>query len=141
MNQNQKQSVSRDNASIAKKVVLVFAGTICFLLGFVGLLVRLLPTTPFFLLGSWCYINGSEKLYTKLINSWLYQKYMKNIIEKRGLHPKAKILILGWVWVLVIVLIVLAENRLIQILLASIAVIKTLVFIFVVKTMDTNPSP
>lgn len=51
-----------------KKYLLIIMGTISLILGTVGIFIPILPTTPFLLLASYCYIRSSKKLYNWLIN-------------------------------------------------------------------------
>ncbi|MEM7078172.1 MAG: YbaN family protein [Pseudomonadota bacterium] len=49
------------------KFLWVSAGWISVSLGVIGIFLPLLPTTPFLLLGAFCFSKGSEKLHTWLI--------------------------------------------------------------------------
>ncbi|WP_079509172.1 YbaN family protein [Mesobacillus jeotgali] len=84
--------------SIAVKATLIFIGTLSIILGVIGILVPLLPTTPLILLGAACYVKASEKLYLKLIrNKWL-GGYIKDFREKNGITSKNKILSISLMW-------------------------------------------
>ena len=55
------------------KVFLIISGTVCLVLGVIGIFIPLLPTTPFLLLSAAAYFRGSERLYGWLINhKYLY---------------------------------------------------------------------
>lgn len=44
-----------------KKFFYIFIGLIAFLLGAIGVVLPVLPTTPFLLVASFCFVRGSEK--------------------------------------------------------------------------------
>lgn len=80
------------------KIALIITGTISVGFGVLGIILPLLPTTPFLLLGAACYIRSSEKFYNLLItNKWL-GKYIKNYQEGKGIPYRAKILSIALLW-------------------------------------------
>ncbi|WLR56994.1 YbaN family protein [Mesobacillus subterraneus] len=85
--------------NIAVKAILITLGTLSIILGVVGIVVPLLPTTPLILLGAACYVKASEELYQKLIkNKWL-GGYIKDFREKNGITLKNKVLSLSLMWI------------------------------------------
>lgn len=80
------------------RVFLIAAGTISVGLAVVGAILPLIPTTPFLLLASFCYIRSSDKLYTKLINSKYLGEYIRNFQEGRGMPLKAKYVSIILLW-------------------------------------------
>ena len=54
--------------SAVKRTLWKVAGTASLVLGIIGIVVPLLPTTPFLLLAAFCYQRGSERLHNWLIN-------------------------------------------------------------------------
>lgn len=84
--------------SLALKALLISIGTLSIILGVIGIVIPLLPTTPLILLGAACYIKSSEKLYQKLLkNKWL-GGYIKDFREKNGISRKNKIISITMMW-------------------------------------------
>lgn len=52
-----------------KRILLLTAGSICLLLGGIGVFLPLLPTTPFVLLAAICFSYSNDKAY-----QWLLKK-------------------------------------------------------------------
>jgi uncharacterized membrane protein YbaN (DUF454 family) len=80
------------------KILLNTVGCIAVVLAILGIFLPLLPTTPFLLLASACFLRGSERMHRWLMNNPLFGKYIRNIEEKRGLPRKAKATILLLMW-------------------------------------------
>lgn len=80
------------------KVVLVAAGSVSLFLGILGIILPLLPTTPFLLLAVACYARSSEKLYRWLLNHRLLGKHIKNYREGKGIPLRAKVTALSMLW-------------------------------------------
>lgn len=49
------------------RAALIAVGTIALVLGVIGIVVPVLPTTPFVLLAAACYARASDRLYAKLL--------------------------------------------------------------------------
>jgi uncharacterized membrane protein YbaN (DUF454 family) len=69
------------------------------LVGMLGVILPLLPATPFLLLASACYVRGSETLHGWLMNHKYLGPYISNIKDKRGMPIKAKIITIIVLWV------------------------------------------
>lgn len=52
-----------------KKVLLIIIGSVSLLIGSLGIVLPVLPTTPFLLLSLGCFIKSSNKLYTFILNN------------------------------------------------------------------------
>ncbi|MBP2079343.1 YbaN family protein [Oceanobacillus polygoni] len=81
-----------------KKILLIIAGSISLGLGVLGILLPLLPTTPFLLLAAACYIRSSDKLYQWLITNKYVGSYILNYREGKGIPLKAKIVSVSLLW-------------------------------------------
>lgn len=74
-----------------KKLIYLLVGLIAFILGAIGIFLPLLPTTPLFLLTSFCLLKSSDKLNEKFMKTKMYEKYVKSFVEKGGMTLKAKL--------------------------------------------------
>lgn len=80
------------------KIILNTIGTLCLVLGILGIILPLLPTTPFLLLAAACYLRSSDRLHKWLMNNRYLGPYIKNIKDKRGMPLKAKIYTIALLW-------------------------------------------
>ena len=80
------------------RTFLLLAGHVSLALGIVGILVPLLPTTPFLLLAAACYIRGSKSTYNWLMNHRIFGTYIKNYQEGGGISTKLKIVLIVMIW-------------------------------------------
>lgn len=76
---------------LAKKIVLISLGWLFILLGLLGVILPLLPTTPFLLLAAGCFYHSSPKYHDWLLNNKFLGKYIRDYREKKGIPLKAKI--------------------------------------------------
>ncbi len=74
------------------KILLIIVGSIFVGLGFLGVFLPLLPTTPFLLLAAACYAKSSETFYNWLLSNRWFGKYIKDWREGRGIPLKTKVL-------------------------------------------------
>lgn len=63
-------------------------------LGAVGVLLPVLPTTPFLLLSSFCFARGSERFHRWFVNTKLYRNHLDSFVRDRAMTLKTKFCIL-----------------------------------------------
>lgn len=63
-------------------------------LGAVGVLLSVLPTTPFLLLSSFCFARGSERFHRWFLNTKLYRNHLDSFVRDRAMTLKTKFCIL-----------------------------------------------
>ena len=73
-------------------------GTLFLLVGIVGIVVPLLPATPFLLLASTCYVRGSQTLHRWLMSHKYLGTYITTIKEHRGMPFQAKLMTIVVLW-------------------------------------------
>lgn len=79
--------------------LLIVGGSVSTFLGIAGIFLPLLPTTPFLLLASWCFVRSSDKLHNKLMNNKYLGPFIKNYKEKRGITLRNKVFSLAFLYI------------------------------------------
>lgn len=85
-------------ASRPVRILLVVAGTLSLALGIIGIFLPLLPTTPFLLLASACYVRGSERLHRWLLNQGRLGAYIRRYEDGQGIPLRGKVLAMLMMW-------------------------------------------
>jgi uncharacterized membrane protein YbaN (DUF454 family) len=80
------------------KILLNTVGTVALVLAVLGIFLPLLPTTPFLLLASACYLRGSERMHRWLTGNRVFGKYLADIQNDRGLPMRGKIWAIVFLW-------------------------------------------
>ena len=65
-----------------RKIALIIASVICFILGVIGLMIPVIPQIPFFILGVVCLSAASTRFKRFFVGTTLYQKHLKEHVEK-----------------------------------------------------------
>lgn len=81
-----------------KKWLLIIAGSTSVGLGVLGIVLPLLPTTPFLLLAAACYLRSSRRLYDWLINHRVFGKIIRDYLQKKTISVRVKISSLTLMW-------------------------------------------
>lgn len=96
-------------------------------LGILGIILPVLPTTPFFLLSAYLFLKSSQRLYRWLLTHRIFGRYIKNYIQNKSIGKEVKVftLILLWATILFSVYCLMGIIWL-QILLVTIAIAVTI---------------
>lgn len=105
------------------KFAYLILGFLCILLGLVGVVLPVLPTVPFLLAASFCLAKGSQRFHDWFLSTVLYTKYLEKFADPRQMTLKAKIKMLAFTTLVLLVPFVYVE-----VLYSRIAIIAALVF-------------
>ncbi|MBN2565544.1 MAG: YbaN family protein [Candidatus Eisenbacteria bacterium] len=78
--------------------LLVAAGLVCVGLGVAGVLIPLLPTTPFLLLAAACFARSSDRFYNWLMNNRWMGDYVRYYVEYRATTLATKVGSIATLW-------------------------------------------
>lgn len=117
-----------------KKIIYVTTGCISLIMGLVGIIIPVLPTTPFLLLSSVCFFKGSEKLYQWFKSTKIYKNKLENFIKYKSMTLKQKTIILLTADLMIGTSIIIVKNIYIRMFLVGIILFKYYYFIFKIDT-------
>jgi uncharacterized protein len=115
--------------------LLVGTGTAAVVTGLVGIVVPVLPTTPFLLLGAICYMHSSPRLYKALVRGRFIGAYLRNYLEGRGMSVRVKIWTLGLLWVAIGCSAAFATHGLLVRLILLAVLVGVTVHVLLIKTI------
>ena len=78
--------------------ILISFGTLFLIIGLIGIIIPILPTTPFLLLAAACYFKSSKKFYNWMMNNKIFGNYIKNYLENKGIPIKVKLISVIILW-------------------------------------------
>lgn len=107
------------------RITLLTLGSIATALGFIGVFLPLLPTTPFLLLAAACFMRSSDKFYEKLIGNRILGSYILDYREKRGMRRRNKFVSIFLLWAAISYSIYAVEGTAIRLILVAIALAVT----------------
>jgi len=67
------------------KPIYIVLGTISLILGIIGIIVPGLPATPFMILTAWLYLQGSDRLYNRMLKHKYLGKYVDDFRSGKGM--------------------------------------------------------
>ena len=76
------------------KLLWIMIGIVSMVLGAIGVVLPVLPTTPFLLLASFCFAKGSDRFHKWFIGTKLYKKHLESFVTSRSMTLKTKLCIL-----------------------------------------------
>ncbi len=103
------------------RLLLISGGTISLVLGLIGILIPVLPTTPFVLLSAGLFLRSSPALYNKVLNGRITSRYMT---RETGRRVGISALIIMWSMILLTVFYA-ADNAWLKVLLIAVGIAGT----------------
>lgn len=81
-----------------RRSLLYIAGWLSLALGVIGAFLPILPTTPFLLLASACFMRSSPKAAEWMLNNRYFGEYLRDFQENRGIPFGVKIRAIVIMW-------------------------------------------
>lgn len=104
-------------------------------IGAVGVVLPVLPTTPFLLLASFCFAKGSERFHRWFVGTRLYRNHLDSFVKDRAMTLKTKLCILLPVSAMLICAGVLMQNITGRICIACLILFKYIYFFTKIRTI------
>lgn len=117
------------------RALLLVIGFISLALGIVGIVLPILPTTPFLLLSAICFAKGSNKVNKWFKSTKLYDNYVRSYVEYKGMSKKKKISLLSVVTLLFMIGLYFMDSLHLRIFMIVVLLAHYYYFLFRVKTL------
>lgn len=101
--------------------LLAILGTVSLILGTLGIVLPVLPTTPFYLLTAWCYLRCNRRLYDRVMANRLFGNTVRNYMENHAISRKTKAVTIATTLLTIGISIAVVDSGWIRILLACVA--------------------
>jgi uncharacterized protein len=82
-----------------RRLLWIGGGTLCVVLGGIGVFLPLLPTTPFLLLAAYAYSRSSPRLHEWLLGNRWFGEYVRRYVEQRSMTLRHKVFVLLLLWI------------------------------------------
>jgi uncharacterized membrane protein YbaN (DUF454 family) len=111
------------------KPLLIIAGFVLLTLAVAGIILPVLPATPFLLAASFCFMKSSRRLHGALMANRFFGPRLRRIQNGAGLTAREKITIYIIACAFIIPIIILTKSLHLRIFLAALLVVKAVVFL------------
>ena len=107
------------------KIIFLVLGITSLTLGLIGVVLPLLPTTPFVLLSAYLFARSSPKLHNWLLNNSMFGKYIRDYRNEKAIPLKVKIISVSMLWgtILYSMFFLINDKWYLQLLLLTIATV------------------
>lgn len=86
-------------SNTATRYLLIITGWLSVALGVIGIVLPLLPTTPFILLAGGCFAKSSPRFHQWLLNHAFFGPIINTYQNKQGLPRQVKIRAIIFIWI------------------------------------------
>lgn len=118
------------------RFLMILGGSIALVVGFVGIVIPILPSTPFFLIAATCYFRSSERLYRWVMRNQRISPAIRKFRETGALTLQVKVFTLLIAWtMLILAAVFVAESAFLRAFLIGLGILKTIVMTQI-KTAD-----
>lgn len=121
-----------------RKIIYVLLAFLFLAIGAIGVVLPVLPTTPFLLAASFFFAKGSERFNKWFLSTKLYKNHLESFVKSRAMTFKTKVSILSFASSMLLIAIYLVNNIYVRITIVCIMIYKYYYFIFNIKTIKKN---
>lgn len=107
-------------------------------IGIIGIILPMLPTTPFLLLASFFFAKGSNRFHSWFIQTKLYKKHLDNFVKDKSMTLKTKFCILIPASLMLMLAFILMQNIYGRLFLIFLLIFKYIYFFTKIKTIKNT---
>jgi uncharacterized membrane protein YbaN (DUF454 family) len=123
------------------KFILTLVGSVALVLAALGVFLPLLPTTPFLLLASACFIRGSPRIHRWLGQNRVFGPTLRRYEAGLGISSRAKKVAIGMLWTSLLLSAWQVEASLMRVALVIIGVAVTGLLLYMKTAVAETETP
>ncbi len=81
-----------------KKAIFITIAIICVVLGSIGIVMPVLPTTPFLLVAAYLFSHSWPKMHKLLLENRVFGKYLSNYFRNQPIPVRQKVISILFIW-------------------------------------------
>ncbi len=124
--------------SVIVRYICIILGSITFVLGTIGIILPILPTTPFYLLTAFLWVKGSKRFSDWFLNSNLYKKHMNTFARHKVMVWYRELILLLCVSIFLLTTMLVLNNKTMNIIFPILIFCKYFYFVLFVKPISKN---
>lgn len=118
------------------KTIWIIIGFLCCGIGCIGVVLSVLPTTPFLLVASFAFAKGSDKFHSWFVSTKLYKKHLESFVSDRSMTLKTKFCILIPVSIMLLAAFLMMSNIYGRVCILLLVIFKYIYFFTRVETIS-----
>lgn len=118
------------------RVLLTFLGFVSLALGCIGVILPIIPTAPFLLLTSLCFVKSSEKFNKWFLNSRIYKKHLETFAKNKVMTLQGELTLLLLVSLMLLTSMYFINKPVMTIVFTCLIFVKYLYFVICVKPIS-----
>lgn len=116
------------------KLVYIILGFIALILGIIGIVTPVLPTTPFLLLTLYFFSKSSQRLQNWFMQTEIYTKHLQPFYERRTMPLKTKVILLAFASTMLLLGFYFTSNMIARIIILTLIAVKYWFFLYWIET-------
>lgn len=120
------------------RVLLIIAGFISLGLGCIGVILPIIPTAPFLLLTSLCFVKSSEKFNNWFLNSKIYKKHLETFAKNKVMTVQGELTLLLFVSLMLLTSMYFINKPVMTIVFTCLIFFKYLYFVICVRPISKH---
>ncbi|MGL4913068.1 MAG: YbaN family protein [Romboutsia sp.] len=117
------------------KIIIFIIGILSTGLGFIGVFLPVIPTTPLLLLSLYCFSKSSSKFENWLLNTQMYKNHLEDFVKNKEMTFKKKVLLVSFATTMMMFPLVILDSYIVKVFILLILVYLYYYFIFKIKTI------
>lgn len=117
------------------KIIFLITGLLSTALGAIGVVLPILPTTPFLLLAAFCFTKSSKRFHQWLLATAMYKKHLESFVEHRSMPLRTKIILLSFASTMLLIAMYFMDNVYLRLFLLSLMSFKYYYFLCRIQTI------